>query len=170
MELKFTMKLKLLTLAYLISSFTMQNIYASESESDLNKRIRIHDILLKIYLAKHQIKLAIQEYQILLKLSPDNPALEYAFANYLYKNNNIKESIIHYRKACESAPDNADYQARLGSILLYVQDYDGAVTSFTNACRIGGARFQPQLNSAMQYQAQKRASATAEANAKKAKE
>ncbi len=159
------MKNKIVYLFLIVFSLSVTNASAGESESDLNKRVRIHDLLLKIYLAKHQNKQAVAEYQTLLKLSPNNPALEYAYANYLYKYGNVKESIAHYRKAFECAPDNADYAAKLGSILFYAKDYDGAVSAYTNACRIGGSRFQPQLNSALQYQASIRAARNAAAAA-----
>jgi len=121
----------------------------------LAKKALCHTCLAKIYVAQGQDPEAIKEYQELLKLIPNDAATHFDFGNVLARNNKPDLATAQFKFAAKLKPTIPEYQVGLGNGLMYVKDFEGAVQAYTKACMLGG-KYQKQLQTAQQYQAQQK--------------
>jgi Flp pilus assembly protein TadD len=145
--------LNLLFLSLICLSFG-QKALAVDPEV-LAKKALCHSCLAKIYVAQNQVGPATIEFQELLKLTPNDASAHFDFGNLLARNNKPDLAAVQFKAAAKLKPSIPEYQVGLGNALMYTKNYDGAVQAYTKACALGG-KYQTQLQTAQQYQAQQR--------------
>ncbi len=133
---------------------TQTQAHAVDAEA-LAKKVLCHTCLAKIYATQGKIPEAITEYQELLKLTPNDAAIQFEFAGVLARNKKPDLAIPHYKLAAKLKANVAEYQGGLGYALMCEKNYEGAVAAYTKACSLGG-KYQTQLQNAQQYQAQQK--------------
>ena len=121
----------------------------------LAKKALCHSCLAKIYVARGQIPEATSEYQELLKLTPNDASEHFNFGNFLARNGKPDLAATQFKLAAKIKPSIPEYQVGLGNALMYTKNFEGAVQAYTKACSLGG-KYQTQLQTAQQYQAQQK--------------
>ena len=121
----------------------------------LAKKTLCHSCLSKIYVAQGQISEATTEFQELLKLTPNDASVHFDFGNFLARNGKTDLAATQFKLAAKIKPNVPEYQVGLGNALMYTKNYDAAVQAYTKACSLGG-KYQTQLQTAQQYQAQQK--------------
>jgi Flp pilus assembly protein TadD len=119
------------------------------------KKALCHTCLAKIYVAQGQDPEATKEYQELLKLTPNDASAHFDFGNVLARNNKPDLAAAQFKLAAKLKPTIPEYQVGLGNAFMYTKNYEGAVQAYTKACTLGG-KYQTQLQTAQQYQAQQK--------------
>jgi tetratricopeptide (TPR) repeat protein len=144
-----------LTVSFAVSTLIgfIPSAYSADSSGVAAKKLEIHRTLLECYKAMGRTNEAAAEYGVLVGIAPNDPQIQYDFGSYLFKNGKTALAITHLRRAAQLAPGQGDYQAALGSLLMTMKDYDGAVKAYQAAYGSpGGARFADALKTAMEYQ------------------
>jgi len=131
------------------------NLALAADPEVLAKKVLCHTCLAKIYVAQANVGLATVEYQELLKLTPNDPALHFEYGNFLARNNKPELAAVQFKLAAKLKPAIPEYQVGLGNALMYSKDYNGAIAAYTKACLLGG-KYQDQLQKAQQYEAQQK--------------
>jgi len=89
--------------------------------------------LIQIALFQNDEPESIRQYQEYLKLKPNDGDMHWEFANYLYRNKKIKESIPEYKLASDNKPDDAYAHERTAYLLMIEKDYDGSILYYKRA-------------------------------------
>ncbi len=144
-----------LTMIIIFSCLLGQNQALAIDPDVLAKKVLCHTCLAKIYALQGKTAEATTEYEELLRLTPNDALAHFEYGNFLARNNKAPLAVLHYKRAAALKPSVPEYQVGLGNALMYTKNYDGAVAAYARACNMGG-KYQSQLQTAQQYQAQQR--------------
>ena len=126
------------------------------------KKVLCHTCLMEIYIAQANVKEATTEFNELFKLTPNDAALHFKYANFLARNSKPDLAVPHFKLAAKLKPAVPEYQVGLGNTLMYAKDYSGAEAAYTKAIMLGGKspeqlkQYQDLLQKAQQYEAQQK--------------
>lgn len=131
----------LLTAAF----FTGQAAFAQFGDS---RQVIIHRSLLKCYESTMRTAETGAEYAKLITLAPGDGVLQYNYACFLEKANNVKGAIPHYQAAARLDPaSSSQAHAQLGRIYMNMKNYQQALNEYSRA----GAAYQPQVTQLQAY-------------------
>ena len=98
-----------------------------------SKNALAHKDLGIIYLNQHLINEANDEFQIALKLEPDNPIINFEYANYLSAMGDFISAKKLYNKACEINNDNFEILKFMGINYIKLNDIENALLTLKKA-------------------------------------
>lgn len=114
---------------------------AQVDAAEVKKRKRvIHRCLLDIYIKQAKTPQAIQEYQAVLALDPNDAQTLFAYGTYLARNGNVAGGIAQLVKACNADPGNADYAGTLGTTYLRAKNFPKALEYLQRAISLPGGK------------------------------
>ena len=94
---------------------------------------QLRKVLIQIAQFQNDEPETVKQYQEYLKLKPNDGEMHWEFANYLYRNKKIKESIPEYKLASDNKPDDAYAHERTAYLLMIDKDYDGSILYYKRA-------------------------------------
>jgi tetratricopeptide (TPR) repeat protein len=116
---------------------------AAQAES---KKVTIHRALADIFEKTGKTRDAMEEYESLIALSPNDANAQVNFGNLLYRQREYQSAIPHFRKAAQLDPSTENW-GRLGDALCLVRDYKGALEPL----RKGGPKWAAKYQQTWQY-------------------
>ncbi|MBP9090021.1 hypothetical protein KBI23_03270 [bacterium] len=148
---RFAFALAMLTLA---SSVNIQGASAQLGMT-MGRKEMIHMSLLKCYTDLGRNAEAEGEYNVLLAMKPNDGVLHFNYARLLVAAGKKGPALVHYRKAAQSNPGNADFQGQLGQMLYNNNDFAGASRALGVAMQLpGGDRYKGAYESAVRQMQQ----------------
>ena len=117
------------------------------AHADTARKIAIRRALLDIYERTNRTRDAMEQYQAIMALAPNDASAHYGLGMLLYRQQEFAVAAPHLKKAC-SIEGKPEYWTALGDCLMQMRNFTGAIDAY----RHGGSMAANKLQSAMQYQ------------------
>lgn len=115
----------------------------------------IRKTLIKIATYQKDAPFATTQYKEYLKLKPNDGDMHWEYANFLYREGKIKESLPEYKLASDNRPNDTYGHERYAYLLLVEKDYEGSINAYKRALSTNSdQRLKDGLKYAMQQQKQ----------------
>jgi len=111
--------------------------------------IDAHGYLGEAFAAKGNLDAAADQFEQLLKITPDNPAADHSLADILMSAQRFDQAVVHYRRYLAENPNDADALNRMGLALGATGHFPDALSALQKAAAIDPSNGEVQHNLAL---------------------